>query len=145
MTHLEWDTCIWCHGKSYMTHTTTFLGRNWRRKEPKPQQVKIFTKWLYEYIRFEKITLLVNMYLYYYFTLNFPWYIWLWLSHHQEHRISKGLYIIYECILSLEGAIHVTLQVQDIVVLNTDCPVQHWSCVCVCINNTRKTLIIMKY
>lgn len=70
---------------------------------------------------------------------------------------SKGLYIIYEYILSLEGAIHDSLQVQDIVVLDTDWPVQHWSCVCVCahvrareracvgmcVNN--KTLIIIKY
>jgi hypothetical protein len=30
------------------------------------------------------------MYLSYYFTLNFLWYVWFWLSHHHEHTI-KGI------------------------------------------------------
>jgi len=33
--------------------------------------------------------------------------------------------MMYEYILSLKGAVHVSLQVQDIVVLDTDWPTQH--------------------
>jgi hypothetical protein len=46
---------------------------------------------------------------------------------------SKGLYMIYVYILSLEGVIHVSLQLQDIVVLDTNWPIQHWCCVCMCV------------
>jgi hypothetical protein len=37
----------------------------------------------------------------------------------------KGLYIIRECLFSLEIVTHVSLRVQDTVVLGTDWPVQH--------------------